>query len=159
MRHKKAEAAEIQAQAAEAEAAQKRPMVLPGSKAPVRFMDADVVDDGGKVLPGSKIGEVIRLRVEDPPAASQADQGILPPPPAEAAVIEPAEERRMRILPSSKSAGIIDPEDFIQKPGQPQGSGTINRNNIDEVLNNPKRVQPPAQKEAPKQQPAKPAEP
>ncbi len=172
MRHKRAEAAEIAAKAAEAEAAKpSRRTLLPGSKAPVGLMDRELVDEGGKILPGSKIGEVIRLRVEEtpaeakPPETPNADESLLPPFPADAPQEPEPEAERVRILPGSKSAGIIDPEDFRQGKGkQAQGNGAINRNNIDEVLNNPQRLKPPAQKDEPaapqqQQQPAKPAKP
>lgn len=161
MRHKRAEAAEMAAKAAEAEAAKpSRRTLLPGSKAPFGLMDRELVDEGGKVLPGSKIGEVVRLRVDETPRPTEwkDDPALLPPP--EPAPPELEETKKLRILPGSKSAAIVDPEDL--RPTQGQGTGAINRNNIDEVLNDPKRQAPPPQKDQPapqqKQEPVKPAQ-
>lgn len=160
MRHKKAEAAEIQAQAAEAEAAKKRTMVLPGSKAPARFMDAEVIGQEDAVLPPPP--------PEDAKVVEERPESVRVMPGSKIGIIELDDLKDTRVLPSSKSGGVFQPEDLKEKnkllPGskslkielfedlqQQEGKG----NNNDSGQKDPKRQEPLQQK----QEPAKPAEP
>jgi hypothetical protein len=152
MRHKKAEAAEIQAQAAETEAAKKRTMVLPGSKAPARIMDAEFSAQEEGVLP-------LPLAEDAKPVDEKLESSRVLPG-SKIGIIELDDIKDARILPGSKSAGVFEPQDLQQKAERDRA---ITRDNIDEVLNDPKRAKPPAQNEEPKveqkQEPAKPVEP
>src|SRR4051812_10387485 len=115
IRHKKAEAAEVAALAAEQPGGT---AVLPGSKAPWGVVDLKLLKSRRDFDREAQDGR-----------ESGADKKIPPPLPANST--KPYEDENGRIvLPSSKSGGILHPEDFKQ--------GESNRNNIDEVLNNPR---------------------